>query len=217
MTTVIEPGYRNHIGYQGALLGGFVTLATALLVIGNLSTVEPIAKRQEEDLLNSLAQVIPAEIHENNLLDNTISITEKDKKPVQIYRAQKGQTVTAVAYGITAQGYAGEIRIILGIDKNGEVLGVRVLAHTETPGLGDKIEEKKSHWILGFNGLSLSNTPDSAWGVKKDHGRFDQFSGATITPRGVIKAIKQGLKFFNTHKTVLLEMQQAEPRETNLK
>jgi len=215
MTTVTS--YRDRIGFQGALLGGFVTLATALLVIGNLSTVEPIAKRQEEDLLNSLAQVIPAGIHDNNLLDNTISITEKDKKPVEIYLAKKGQDVTAVAYGITAQGYAGEIKMILGVDKNGEVLGVRVLAHTETPGLGDKIEEKKSHWILGFNGLSLNNTPDSAWGVKKDNGHFDQFSGATITPRGVIKAIKQGLIFFNTHKAELLEIQQTEPKEAKVK
>ena len=92
----------------------------------------------------------------------------------------------------------------MGLDSNGEILGVRVISHTETPGLGDKIEIKKSKWILSFNGKSLDNVTYSEWNVKKDGGIFDQFSGATITPRKVVLAIKRGLEFYKSHREELL-------------
>jgi len=94
--------------------------------------------------------------------------------------------------------------LIMGIDRDGKVLGVRVLSHKETPGLGDKIEVSKGKWIFSFDGKS-SQTPDNAgWRVKKDGGIFDQFTGATITPRAIVKAVKQGLDFFNVHKTEIM-------------
>jgi electron transport complex protein RnfG len=209
MTTVAKPLYRKRVGYQAALLGGFATLAAALLIVGNDSTHEAIADRQAEDLLASLSQVIPAELHDNDLLANAIRVDGSDGRPLIIYRAMKDQHITGFAWRATAQGYAGAIDLLLGIDASGELLGVRVLAHAETPGLGDKIEVEKSAWITGFNGRSLRNTSDAEWHVKKDGGRFDQFSGATITPRGVVKAVHDGLVFFREHRDELAVMNEA--------
>jgi electron transport complex protein RnfG len=204
MSTPKEPSYRQRIGYQAMLLGGFSTLAAALLVAGNLATRETIVQRQQEDLQDSLSQVVPADRHDNNLLERPLRLQDSQGRPVIVYRGTRGMQVSAIAWEISGQGYAGEIRLILGLDASGEILGVRVLSHAETPGLGDKIEAEKTDWILGFNGLALSNLPAEQWQVKKDGGRFDQFSGATITPRGVVKAIKQGLDFYRDHRTELL-------------
>jgi len=206
MSTPDEPSYRKRSGYQAGLLGGFATLAAVLLVISNMITKDAIGERQREDLLASLSQVIPSELHDNDLLADTLTIKAGDQQRV-IYRASRDNVITAVAYQITGYGYAGAIELLLGLNDKGELLGVRVLSHAETPGLGDKIEPEKSNWIFGFNGLSLDNTPDKDWAVKKDGGRFDQFSGATITPRGVVKAIKEGLEFFREHKGQLLAKQ----------
>ena len=204
MSTPQEPSYRQRIGYQAMLLGGFSTLAAALLVAGNLATKAAIVERQQEDLQNSLSQVIPAERYDNNLLQQPLQLEDAAGNPVTVFRGTRGMQVSALAWEITGQGYAGEIHLILGMDAAGEILGVRVLSHAETPGLGDKIEAQKSDWILGFNGLSLGDPPAEQWKVKKDGGRFDQFSGATITPRGVVQAIKQGLSFYQAHRTELL-------------
>jgi len=204
MSTPKEPKYRQRVGYQATLLGGFTTLATALLVIGNISTRDVIAKRLEEDLLVSLSQVIPEEHYSNNLLENPLSMTRPQGEPITVYRGLEDMKVTALAWELASKGYAGDIRIILGLDAEGSILGARVLSHTETPGLGDKIEVQKDNWILEFNGLSLGNPPVDQWKVKKDGGRFDAFSGATITPRAVVNTIREGLTFFNEHKTELL-------------
>lgn len=204
MGTPLEPKYRKRVGYQAVLLGGFSTLATALLVAGNIATKEAIQERQKEDLLDSLAQVVPKQRYDNDLLAHPLQIIDEKGTSITIYRGTVGAQVNALAWEISGQGYAGEMRLILGLDAAGKVLGVRVLAHAETPGLGDKIEVAKDPWILSFNGLSLGDPPDSEWAVKKDGGRFDQFSGATITPRGVVGAIKDGLAFFQTHRTELL-------------
>jgi Na+-translocating ferredoxin:NAD+ oxidoreductase subunit G len=205
MSAPETPAFRKRIGYHALLLGGFSTLATALLVAGNVATKDAILERNREDMLESLAQVVPHQRYDNDLLAHPLQITDDKGQPLTVYRGtEKGSKVSALAYEIDAQGYAGEIRLILGLDANGSILGVRVLSHAETPGLGDKIEAKKTHWILGFNGRSLGDPPEEKWGVKKDGGEFDQFSGATITPRGVVKAIKQGLAFFAAHKSELL-------------
>jgi electron transport complex protein RnfG len=121
-----------------------------------------------------------------------------------LYRALKGEEVTGVAYPMTTQGYGGPIELILGLSANGEILGVRALAHTETPGLGDRIDVHRDEWIRGFDGLSLGKPPAERWAVKKDGGDFDQFSGATITPRAVVGAIKQGLELFRENRDALL-------------
>jgi len=200
MTTVVNPSYRQRVGYQAGLLGGFTLIAAALLVMGDLATHEAIALRKAEDLTASLAQVIPPELHDNDLLADAMTLTDGDGKPLTVYRAARGGAVTAFACEVEGQGYAGPIRVLLGIDAEGRILGARVLAHTETPGLGDKIEVNRDDWILAFNGRALGDPPPERWAVKKDGGDFDQFSGATITPRAVVAAIRSGLELFDAHR-----------------
>lgn len=165
-----------------------------------------IAARAGEDRLNSLAQVLPKTLYARNPLDNVVTLTNDEGKTVTVYRAEKAGQITGLAYEISGTGYAGEIRLMLGIDPQGKILGVRVLAHKETPGLGDKIETRKGDWILRFSGLSLGDPPAAQWKVKKDGGQFDQFAGATITPRGVVAAIRQGLQFFHRHQAELVKV-----------
>jgi len=204
MTAVAESSYRTRIGYQAGLLGGFGMLAAALLVVGNLATRDAIEQRRADDLTASLSQVIPSGIHDNDLLADPVTITDAAGNAVTVYRALHGKDVTAVAYQVTGQGYGGEIDLILAVDPKGSILGTRVLAHSETPGLGDNIEASRSDWILGFDGRSLGDPPADRWAVKKDGGVFDQFSGATITPRAVVKAVKGGLTLFQANRDALL-------------
>ncbi|NEX20768.1 electron transport complex subunit RsxG [Thiorhodococcus mannitoliphagus] len=203
MSHAAEPSYRQRIGYQAGLLGGSTLLAAALLVMGDMATRDTIELRRAEDLKASLSQVIPPAIHDNDLLAQPLTLENADGEPVTVYRALDGVQVKAVAYRIIGIGYAGEIESIMAVDAKGRILGVRVLSHAETPGLGDKIEVAKDDWILAFNGLSLGDPPAERWAVKKDGGDFDQFSGATITPRGVVGSIRRGLEFFESHREAL--------------
>ncbi len=210
MGTVSEPSYRKRVGYHAGLLWAMAAICSAAMVIGYTATFKDIQQRQREDMLSSLRQVMPDEIHDNDLLADKVDIPVDSaviagNTLIRVYRARKQHVATGFAYQITGFGYAGPIEIMMGVDVNGKILGVRVIAHAETPGLGDKIEVKKSHWIEAFKGLLLGAPPVEKWLVKKDGGQFDQFTGATITPRGVVKAVKQGLEFFQQHKQSLLQ------------
>ena len=185
---------------HGVVLGVFCLGFAVVLAGTDHVTAKDIAARALEDRQNSLSQVIPNSIHDNNPVTNTILMKDGEGNELTVYRATKEGKVTGVAYEIFGSGYAGKIKLMLGVDAEGKVLGVRVLAHKETPGLGDKIETKKGDWILRFNDLSLGNPPVEKWKVKKDGGQFDQFAGATITPRGVVNAIRKGLEFFAANK-----------------
>lgn len=191
---------------HGLILGAFCLGFGLLLAITDRVTAKDIATRALEDKVNSLSQVMPAELHDNNPVNDAITMKNAAGKDITVYLAKKEGKVTGVAYEIYGTGYAGEIKLMMGIDAAGNILGVRPLAHHETPGLGDKIEEKKGDWILRFSGLSLTNPTEDKWKVKKDGGVFDQFAGATITPRGVVKAIHGGLEFFAAHKAELTEV-----------
>ena len=190
---------------HGVILGVFCLGFGLLLAVTNSVTANDIAARALEDKLNSLGQVIPDSIHDNNLVKDSITMKNDRDKEITVYRATKEGKITGLAYEIYGSGYAGEIKLMLGVGAQGKVLGVRVLAHKETPGLGDKIDVKKTDWILRFTDLSLGNPPLEKWKVKKDGGQFDQFAGATITPRGVVRAIKEGLEFYDAHKAQMLE------------
>jgi electron transport complex protein RnfG len=191
---------------HGLILGSFCLGFGMLLAVTDRLTVADIAARAMEDRQNSLKQVIPVSLHDNNPVADVMVLKDPHGKDVTVYRALKNGRVTGVAYEIFGSGYAGEIKLMLGVDADGRILGVRALAHHETPGLGDKIEEKKGNWILRFSGLSLGDPPPERWKVKKDGGQFDQFAGATITPRGVVGAIRGGLDFFAANKAQLLEV-----------
>lgn len=200
------PSYRKRTAYHAMLLGGIAALASSLLVVGDIATRDTIALRHAETLRATLAQVIPGELHDNDLLADTLTLPSPraGTRPLTIYRAVHEGEVSAVAFQVVGMGYAGPIVSLLAVDAEGQVLGVRVLQHTETPGLGDKIEIQRDPWILDFNGLSLLNTPAARWAVKKDGGQFDQFTGATITPRAVVESVQAGLSWFDSQRNSLL-------------
>lgn len=209
----LEPDHlaqlRPQLQYQTYILAGFALVASILLGIADLATKNVIQLRLEEDLKSSLEEVIPAGLYDNNLLTDTMTLASADanlgSRETVFYLAKKEGSVNAVSFKFVApDGYAGPIYLVMGLDRDGEILGVRAISHTETPGLGDKIEIKKSLWILSFNGKSLDNVSYGEWNVKKDGGIFDQFSGATITPRKVVLAIKRGLEFYKAHREELL-------------
>lgn len=190
---------RGKLGYQGISLGIVALVASAALSIGNKLTGPAIAEAEARDLQASLSQVLPDGSYDNDLLKDTITIDG-----VLIYRARKAGTLTGVVFQQARRGYAGDVVVLMGIDATGTLTGARVIKHQETPGLGDKIEIAKAKWILDFNGKSLDNLPADKWAVKKDGGVFDQFAGATITPRAVVKAVKAGLDFHATHRQEIL-------------
>jgi electron transport complex protein RnfG len=196
-------GLRDNPLLQPLVLAGFALVAAALLSSGDMLTSHEITLRNQEDLARSLAMVIPASLHDNDPLADTLMLKDEAGGERRVYQARQGGAVTAVAFDMTEHGY-GTINLVIGIDRQGRVLGVRVVKHTETPGLGDKIEVEKSDWIKGFDGRSLDNTTAKEWAVRKDGGIFDQFSGATITPRAVVKAVVKGLSFFAAHQAELL-------------
>lgn len=194
---------RGRLFYQGALLGVVTLLTTAALALASRLTGPDIAAAAARDLKQSLAQVLPG-AYDNDLLQDTLTLPGPDGA-VTVYRARRGGRVEAVVFQVVGKGYAGPIVCIMGVDRTGEVLGVRVLAHKETPGLGDKIETAKGDWILAFTGRSLADPTPDRWAVKKDGGVFDEFTGATITPRAVVGAVKAGLEFFARERTRLLD------------
>jgi electron transport complex protein RnfG len=200
---VLNPSYRQRTTHHAMLLGGMAAITSALLVVANKQTYPDIELRRIEDMQRSLEQVVPPGIHNNDLIKDVIEV-KLNNESRNVHIAKSDGKVVAVAFDTIVKGYAGPIDVIVGINRDGELLGTRVLSHNETPGLGDKIEPEKNPWIFGFNGLSLSNPGESQWKVKKDGGYFDQFTGATITPRAVVKAVKLSLDFFQANKKLLL-------------
>ena len=194
---------KETVGYQALLLGGCAAAAAALISLGNESTRDAIAERRSEDMLESLSQVVPSSLHDNDLLAAATVLDDEDGEPITVYAATRNGQPTGFALQTRGQGYAGPIELLLGVDSEGELLGVRVIAHSETPGLGDKIEIAKDDWILGFDGRSLSNTPPEKWRVRKDGGDIDALTGATVTPRAVVKAVYRGLLFLEEHRNGL--------------
>ena len=164
-----------------------------------------ILKSEAEAKERLLLQVISKDLYNNDLINSFIDIKPnqrlKNMEMIKGYVARNNNEVTAVILETRApDGYSGEIKILVGIDKNGNILGTRVIKHQETPGLGDYIDIAKSNWINIFTFSSLENTSQSEWAVKKDQGKFDYISGATITARAVTKAINEALNYFKENK-----------------
>ncbi|CAA7617073.1 putative oxidoreductase [Candidatus Terasakiella magnetica] len=204
MSATIRPTWVH-----ATILGTFCAGFGVLLAATDIVTKEPIQDRALEDKMASLALVIPKSIHDNNPVTDAITLPNPGgHEATTVYRAMMGGKPTGYAYEYTANGgYGGPIKLMLGIDATGKLLGVRVISHKETPGLGDKIDAAKTDWITRFTGLSLGNPPVEKWKVKKDGGQFDQFSGATITPRAVVGGIRSGLEYFTANKSRMMEKQ----------
>jgi len=200
---------RGMLAYPGIVLGGIGLLTSGALALADRATLADIKAAQELDMKQSLTQVLPGK-YDNDLLKDTVTLPGPDGD-VTVYRARRAGKVVAVVFKVQARGYAGPVVSMMGVDRDGTMLGVRVIKHTETPGLGDKIEPAKNNWIYEFEGKSLGNPPADKFAVKKDGGVFDQFAGATITPRAVVKSVKGGLEFFAREKSRLLEDAGATP------
>ncbi|HEY5762045.1 MAG TPA: electron transport complex subunit RsxG [Rhodocyclaceae bacterium] len=192
---------RLSLAYQPVLLAVVVVLAGAALVLANRVTHEPIARAEADDRRQMLSQVVPAELPDNDLLADVVTVDGPRGKPLRVHLARRDGRVVAAAFETVGRGYAGDIVLLMAVDADGRVLGVRVLRHQETPGLGDKIEIAKNPWIDGFAGRTLAS---GGWAVKKDGGEFDAFAGATITPRAVVKAVHEGLQFFQSRRNTIL-------------
>jgi Na+-translocating ferredoxin:NAD+ oxidoreductase subunit G len=195
---------RNRLDYQTGSLAVVALVVSAALALTHVNTHQPIADAEARDLQASLGQVLPEGFFDNVLIEDTVRI-DAQKEPVTVYRARKAGVVQGVVYQMANPGYSGVITLVMGVDRDGRILGVRVTKHTETPGLGDKIEAAKGDWVLAFNGKHLGDPAPERWAVKKDGGVFDQFAGATITPRAVVKTVKEGLDFFAAHREQLLQ------------
>lgn len=188
------------ISRNALLLALFALVSTAIIAGTNLGTADRIAEQKKQAKLKALYEILPQHTHDNNLLeDNRVFFEESlgHRQEQILYIAMVQKKITALIYPVTARdGYSGDIDMLVGINaKDGSIAGVRVLSHRETPGLGDKIEARKSNWIMGFNGMGVGNPPLEGWAVRKDGGIFDAFTGATITPRAVTAAILRVLQY----------------------
>jgi electron transport complex protein RnfG len=189
---------KETVLYQGGLLGLSAGLATLFLLLLYSFTADTIELRLREDQLAGLDQVISPSRYQNDLLETQRQWLLSGQE-YQVFTAKDNSgNISGYALQMQAKGFAGPIILLIGLDEERVILGVRVLAHSETPGLGDKIEIARNNWIRSFEGHSLDNTPDMAWAVKKDGGEFDQFTGATITPRAVVKGIHQSLQVMDS-------------------
>lgn len=189
----------------------FAVAGAVLVGLTYYQTEEDIQYNEKLTLLRKLNTIIPAESYDNELLRDTISIKPHillgTKQETQVYRARKNnQNIAAVFSSIAPGGYNGPIHLLVGIFANGKTAGVRVVKHRETPGLGDAVSVTHSNWILDFDKKSLGNPSSKHWKVKRDGGVFDQFTGATITPRAVVKAVHDALIYFQQNQTLLFSI-----------
>jgi electron transport complex protein RnfG len=206
--------FKDHlkkISSTAAAMIIFSLLASTALSISYFVTKTPIEESDARAKRIFLNQVIPSNLYDNNLVKDTISVEPNpligNKKNIDIYRAKKNNQVIAVIIEtIAPDGYSGEIKTLVGIDQEDKILGVRVITHKETPGLGDYIEIEKSQWIKNFDLRSLDKMTEKEWAVKKDGGDFDYVSGATITPRAVIKSTYKSLLYAKENKKRLFAL-----------
>ena len=210
------------VSKNALLLGAFALVTTGLVALTSSATRERIILAHHKALEKALLEIVTEESHNNNLLNDYIEVSSPLlalKTPRDAFLArQDGLPVAAIIPAVAPEGYGGSISLIVGIQYDGTITGVRIVPpHNETPGLGDKIEIKKSDWLLNFNGKSLNNTRDKAWKVKKDGGDFDQLTGATITPRAVVKAVHNTLKYFEYNKEQLFSNNPDEAKPSYLK
>ncbi|HLP98717.1 MAG TPA: electron transport complex subunit RsxG [Sideroxyarcus sp.] len=186
----------------------FSVLATAILASVFFMTRDAIVKSEEKEKLKLITQIVPPALFDNDIIQDTLSIPANEllgtEDVTTAYRARlKGQDSAVVLESVAPDGYSGRIWLILAVRANGELAGVRVVAHKETPGLGDYIELPKNPWIKGFDGKSREVYKDADWKVKKDGGQFDYMAGATITPRAIVKAVNKALIYYTENRAPL--------------
>lgn len=186
------------------ILAIFAIVCTATVGLVHLLTADRIAEQQQRYLLSSLNNIIAPERYNNDLFLDCSIIEDQQGTSQKVYLARFNEQPVAAAFTATApDGYNGNIELLVAINIDNSVSGVRVLTHNETPGLGDKIEIRKSDWITTFTNKIVEDENDMRWFVTKDGGMFDQFTGATITPRAVVKSVRQTALYFAKNKEQL--------------
>ncbi|WP_237386748.1 electron transport complex subunit RsxG [Xenorhabdus sp. Sc-CR9] len=187
---------------HGITLAIFAACTTGLTAIVYSLTKDRIAEQAAIQHKTLLDQVVPPALYDNQMQDKCYLVTDNalgNKQTHRLYLARKNGIPAAAALESTApDGYSGAIQLLVGADFSGKVLGVRVTKHHETPGLGDKIDTRISDWIYAFSGKKVMSKNDHNWAVKKDGGEFDQFTGATITPRAIVNAVKRTALYLET-------------------
>jgi electron transport complex protein RnfG len=190
----------------------FALIGTAILAITYNQTHDRIAQSEEAEKLKLISQIVQQNMFDNDIIKDTLDIKPDallgNDDITVAYRARlQNQPSVLVLEAVAPDGYSGKIGLLVAIRENGELAGVRVVSHRETPGLGDYIEITRSNWITGFDGKSLEKYKDSDWKVKKDGGQFDYMAGATITPRAVVKAVHKTLQYYAAHRAELFAQQ----------
>ena len=192
---------KRQILLSGVFLWIFAVAGTSLVAFTEKTTRESIAENERRVLLRNLHALLPENRIDNDIANDTRLIPASPLlgtgQASTVYRGRfQGEAVAVVFNSIAPNGYSGKIHLLIGVYLDGSIAGVRVIRHAETPGLGDGIEIRKSNWIDSFDGSSLSNPQLNHWRVKRDGGVFDQFTGATITPRAVVAAVKNTLLYY---------------------
>jgi len=185
------------------VLGSFAVAGVSLVAVTHAFMDERILDNARLAMQRKLASIVPEGQYDNDPLKDRILVSSPEllgTNQTQVYRVRQGdRPVALILNPVVPNGYAGPIELLVSVLRDGTIGGVRVLSHHETPGLGDQIEEAKSDWILSFDGKSLDHPPAERWAVKRDGGVFDQFTGATITPRAIVAAVKNTLVFVRAH------------------
>ncbi|MFY0664383.1 MAG: electron transport complex subunit RsxG [Natronospirillum sp.] len=206
---------RNSIG-----LGIFAIFTAGLIALSFAATQERITANADAYAARILYELVPPDFFDQPIEQQKVTLYNDTRweslerlslrAPRPAFQAVLDGEVTAVVLPLTAPGgYTGDIHLLVALDNEGRLLGVRVTEHRETPGLGDAIEVSKSRWIRQFDGRSLFNPLPGLWAVQKDGGEFDQLTGATITPRAVVRAVRGSLEFFGENRTLLLDPTQS--------
>ncbi len=203
------------MNYKQILISGFLLWLFAVVGVGLVATTfvvteDRIVENERQALLKALHELLPADRFDNDIASDSILLPHAYKlgttEPVTVWRARKnGEPVAIIFKTVAPDGYNGAIHLLVGIYVDGSLAGVRVVKHNETPGLGDGIEIRKSDWIRQFDGKSLDNPKPEQWKVRRDGGAFDQMTGATITPRAIVKAVKSALAYYDEHKEELFQ------------
>jgi electron transport complex protein RnfG len=191
---------RHPVVLAALTLTLFAITGSTLVAFTYQRTADRIVANERASLLRQLNALVPPESIDNDIIEDRLTVSDPDRlgdDQTRVYLGRKqGRPVAAVFTTLVPNGYSGPIKLLVAVRTDGTLGGVRVVSHRETPGLGDKIEERRSDWIDGFRDKSLSNPAASRWKVKRDGGVFDQFTGATITPRSIVEAVKKTLLYF---------------------
>lgn len=191
------------VSKNALLLGVAAVICVSLVASVNQLTAPKISQQVELEKLKLLQEVLPAGAASAQLLQDCLVLQQPEvlfQQSAKTYRwRQNGELAAYVIETTAPDGYSGNIQLLAAITPDGTVLGVRTLSHKETPGLGDKIEMRKADWMDSFRQQQVQSADDKRFAVKKDGGQFDQFTGATITPRAVVAAVRRTALYLKQH------------------